>query len=211
MSPVDAYGPSAWLSWAKGKSGLTMHHGFIDKQTLKITQELVGQFRATGIIESACQIFENTARSNLGEAISRAVYWYSEAHRESVPVMKLVKYWSAVETFFSTNQTDITKSVSAGLTAVLVFGGCGFIPASEYFNTKRRVAALYSARSRAVHRASHRHVSQLDAAELSQWTAWMLINMIYFHANGYITVDQIKQQADRLDARMCEKGSAGMK
>ena len=118
--------------------------------------------------------------------------------------MKLVKYWSAVETFFSINQTEITRSVSAGLAAVLVFGGFEFVPIADYITTKRRIAELYSARSKAVHRASHRHVSALDAAELSQWVAWMLINMVSFQMQGYKSVAQIKEHSNRLDVRMME-------
>jgi hypothetical protein len=204
MSPVEAYGPSAWLSWTERKRTLTTHHKFLSKQDFEVSQELVKQLQDEDILNVACRFFQNETRTPLEEAITKAVYWYSEAHRESVPVMKLVKYWSAVEIFFSISQAEITRSVSSGLAAVLVFGGFAFVPLADYIKTKRRIADLYTARSKAVHRASHSHVSELDAAELSQWVAWMLINMVAFQMRGYTTVEQIKEHSDRLDARMMD-------
>lgn len=202
MSPEEAHGPAAWSSWTDRERTLTMHRRFVGKQNLEITQDLVNQLEDEKVVAAACQFFQSDIRSPLEEAIAKAVYWYSSAHRESVPVMKLVKYWSAVETFFSMDQAKITQAVSAGLTAVLVFGGLGFVPHDDYFATKRRVAELYSARSKALHRASHSHVSEMDAADLSQWVAWMLISMISFSMRGFTTVEQIKTLSDRIDAKV---------
>jgi hypothetical protein len=197
---VQAHARSTWLSWSEKQKAATTHLKFLGKQSFEIGAGLLKQFDESGIHAAACAFFEAAERTPLQEAIARAVYWYSEAHRETIPTMKLVKYWSAVETFFSADHKEITKSVSSGLAAVLLFGGFEFIPVGEYGATKRRVAKLYAARSRAVHRGSHTHVSDLDAAELSQWVAWMLINMISLEMLGYTSVDRIRQEAKRLDA-----------
>lgn len=83
--------------------------------------------------------------------------------------MKLIKYWSAVETFFSTDEEKITRSVSVGLTGVLVYGGYAFVPEAEYMDFKKRVVQLYALRSRALHRASYDHVTDHDVDNLSKW------------------------------------------
>lgn len=115
--------------------------------------------------------------------------------------MKLIKYWSAVETFFSTDEEKITHSVSVGLTGVLVYGGYAFVPEAEYMDFKKRVVQLYALRSRALHRASYDHVTDHDVDNLSKWVGQMLINMVSFVERGYTTVAQIKERTQILYER----------
>lgn len=214
MSPEQAYGRSVWMLWTDKKKSLVTSAKFVGSQSLQINQELVEQLRAATVFDRSFAIFESGDNSPLEAAIKRAVYWYSDAHRDSVPVMKLVKYWSCVETFFSGEKSEngqavsqsITSSVSIGLACVLVFGGFQFVPEKEYAGFKARIRKLYDLRSRAVHGAVHHHVSVRDTAELSQWVAWMLINMIAFVERGYKTPEQIKSRAEELDATVRESG-----
>lgn len=201
MSDKEAYGRSGWLSWMERERDLMMHLGGLGSQTFKIDADLVRQFNDAGVFARAFALFQTEARTPLEEAITRAVHWYSDAHREAVPVMKLVKYWSCVEAFFSADKNRILQSVTTGLAAVLVFGGFEFVPLTAYAATKKRIVKLYDLRSLAVHGASLRHVSELDAANLSQWVAWMLLNMVSFVERGYTQVEQIKEICERLDAQ----------
>lgn len=209
MSPEEAYGRSAWFSWSEGDRSLTTTHKFRRSQDFRIDADLVNQFDASGIFERVFSLMQIEARTPLEDAIVKAIYWYSDAHREDVPVMKLIKYWSCVETFFSTTKEDITRSVSVGLATVLVFGGYRFVPSDEYANTKKRIAKLYDLRSRAVHRGLYRHVSDQDSACLSQWVAWMLINMVTFVLHGYTQLEQIKAICERLEDRESTPNSVG--
>lgn len=201
MSPEQAYGKAAWFSWTEQKRDLTTHLNFVRSQNFKIDADLAQQFNDAGVFVKAFALLQKEVRSPLEEAVAKAVYWYSDAHREAVPVMKLVKYWSCVETFFSADNKDVAQAVSVGLTTVLVFGGFGFVPLANYAETKRRIAKLYNLRSRALHGAAHRHVSLKDASDLSQWVAWMLINMVVFTGNGYTKLEQVKRNCERLDAQ----------
>ncbi|HNG82878.1 MAG TPA: HEPN domain-containing protein, partial [Burkholderiaceae bacterium] len=87
-------------------------------------------------------IFETEERTPLQEAIARAFHWFADAHRDPTPVMQFVKYWTCIETFFSNDRDEITKSVSIGIAAVLVFGGYEFVPQGDYARVKRRAANL---------------------------------------------------------------------
>jgi len=193
---------SAWLSWTDREKSLITHFKGQSSQSFEIDGNLLMQLNESGVFDKAIAIFQAGKRSPLEDAITRAVYWYSDAHREPLPVMKLVKYWSCIEAFFSSNCSDITRSVSTGLAAVLVFGRFRFIPIESWKNTKDRAVKLYNLRSRAVHRASHTHVSERDAADISQWVAWMVLSMIAFTVDGYTTLDEVVTQTDRLDASM---------
>lgn len=160
------------------------------------------------MIYRALAILQASDRTELEEAISRAVYWYSDAHRDPVLVMKLVKYWSCVEAFFSFENQKITHAVSAGLASILVFGGFRFVPPSEYSTLKKQITNLYSLRSRAVHRGSHQHTTEEDVAQFSQWVSWMIISMVVLVEQGYTTLKEVKAQIDRLDGlekRKCKK------
>ena len=103
MSP-EGHGSANWLSWNDRNLELTTHHRFIGSQQFKINSDTLERFAATGLFARAFEIFESSNRTQLEDAIVRGVYWFSDAHRDPVPVMRLIKYWSCIETFFSGQQ-----------------------------------------------------------------------------------------------------------
>jgi hypothetical protein len=200
MSPNVSYGKYAWFSWPEKTGCLTTHHKFLSAREFEIDRALINEFAEAEVMSFAFAFFQSETRSDLEEAIVKAIYWYADAHQEGVPVMKLVKYWSCVEVFFSAENVAITKSVSAGLASVLVFGGFKFVPVENYISTKKKIANWYALRSKALHGGAYRHVSNKDVDDLSQWVAWMIINMIAFVKQGYTHAEQIKAECERLDA-----------
>ena len=129
----------------------------------------------------------------------RGLFWYSDAQRDTVTVIQLIKYWSCAEAIFSGNGQAITKSVSESVAGVLVFGGFNFKPVEEYDDIVRELIAIYAKRSKAVHDARHDHVTQRDIATLSQWTAYMLLDVLALVVeSGYTAADQIKVPTQRL-------------
>lgn len=208
MSPEEGHSAATWLSWSDKSIDLTTHRNYGRSQPFKISSDILAQFAASSIFASAFKVFESHSRTQLEEAIARGVYWYSDAHRDTTVIMRLIKYWSCIETFFSAESKDITRSVSVGLASVLVYGGYGFVPEKEYPALKKRAAKLYNIRSRAVHGAAYRHVSEHDVSDLSQWAAWMLLNMVSFAERGYTKPGQIKVTADRIDEQLtCRRES----
>jgi hypothetical protein len=206
MSPEEGHGTAIWLSWSDKSLDLTTHRKYVGSQPFKINSDILGQFAASGVFARAFKIFESHSRTQLEEAIAKGVHWFSDAHRDAAPVMRLIKYWSCIETFFTSESKDITRSVSVGLASVLVYGGYGFVPEKEYPALKKRVAKLYDIRSRAVHGAAYHHVLERNVNDLSQWAAWMLLNMVSFVERGYTKTGQIKAMADRLDEQfMCAR------
>lgn len=202
MSAEQAHGTAGWFSWGAQTRSLTSHFQFPHGQLLEFTPEHLQRVKESGVFDRAFLIFQSARRTPLEEAIARAVYWFADAQREQVPVMKLVKYWSCAETFFSADNKDIARALSAGIASVLVFGHFRFVPEDEYAKIKKRVTKLYDHRSRALHGASHSHVSPRDTADLSQLIAWMLLNMISFAEQGYTRMEQVKEQSERLDRLM---------
>lgn len=199
MTPEDATGRSVWFSWREAERSLTTHYAFPRTQMFPINSAISTESDLTRMIHRAINIVQTGERTELEEAIARAVYWYSDAHRDSVQVMKLVKYWSCVEAFFSLENEEITHAVSAGLTSILVFGGFQFVSPTEYSSVKKQIVRLYGLRSRAVHRGFHEHATERDVAQFSQWVAWMIITMVALTERGYTTLKEVKTQTERLD------------
>lgn len=199
MTSEEAIGRSVWFSWRERDRSLTTHYASPKGQPFPVNKALGDESDIVRMINRAVAILQANHRTELEEAIARAVYWYSDAHRDPVLVMKLVKYWSCVEAFFSFENEVITCAVSAGLASILAFGGFRFVPPSEYSTIKKQIVDLYGLRSRAVHRGSHQHTTERDVAQFSQWVAWMIISMVALVEQGYTTLKEVKVQTDRLD------------
>jgi hypothetical protein len=63
----------------------------------------------------------------------------------------------------------------------------------EHTTLVKRIVGLYKKRSSATHRAFHRHVTDADAAELSQWTSWMIYNSLLLTLQGITTLSALRQ------------------
>lgn len=211
MTGHDSHGDATWFSWEDDSARFTIHRSGIRGVPFEIDSGLRDQLYQASVIATAMRIFEAESRTPLEEAIARGFHWFADAHRDPTPVMQFVKYWSCIETFFSIDDEEITKSVSVGVAAVLAFGGFEFAPREHYSSIKKRVARLYGLRSRAVHRASRSHITEADVRELSRYAAQLLINAVSFVERGYQKLDEIKRHSMRLDEeveRGCDSDSA---
>lgn len=205
MSGHDSHGDATWFSWEAETANFTTHGSGLRGVPFEIDSGLREQLYQASTFATAMKIFEAETRTPLEEAIARGFHWFADAHRDPTPVMQFVKYWSCIETFFSNDRDEITKSVSIGIAAVLVFGGYEFVPQSDYAKVKGRAANLYALRSQAVHRASRTHVNERDVADLSRYAAQLLVNMLSFVERGYQSPGEIKQHCMRLNDQI-ERG-----
>jgi hypothetical protein len=201
MSPEGARSAARYVSWQEDKPDVTHIYGWGQHQALPIGQEMTDYLQTAPYIQHALALAQRSDLSILEKAIMRGLFWYSDAQRDTVMVMQLVKYWSCAEVIFSGNGQAITKTVSEGVATVLVCGGFNFKPVEEYGNVVRQLTAMYAKRSKAVHGAQHDHVTTTDIATLSQWTAYMLLGVLALAMErGYKAPDEIKVQTQRLAA-----------
>jgi hypothetical protein len=197
-TPEEGHGRAISLSWSHTDMQLQIGSRFVRAQPLAVNVELRADITESPLGIRAIGILESDVRSALEEAWVKALFWYSDAHRDQIPVMRLLKFWSCAETFFSGDRTDISESVSFGLAASVVYGNFRFFEPPEFKNLKKRLKSMYADRSAATHRASHTHVSDKDVADLSQWISWMLFNMVAFIAAGKTTPQEVVIQLRRL-------------
>ncbi len=201
MSPEEMYGRAEYVSWSETDKALTVTLQFTRAQHLAIDTRMRMNIEASIIGKRAFSIIESQHRTDLEEAIVRAVYWYSDAHRDETAVMRFLKYWSCIEAFFSGDRDEITKSVSIGLAATLTHSSLNFCEPKEYLSLKRRIAHLYAPRSKAAHRAAYGHVSDRDVSDLSQWVSWLIVSAIAFVERGATTCTQVRDWAYRVDSQ----------
>lgn len=205
-SPEEARTPATvYLSWVDGTDHLGFGRQWRQGQDYEIDAALADQLQAAPVFGTMLRILQQSRHNKLEGAIVRAVYWFSDAHKDPAAVMRLVKFWSCIESFFS-QEEDITKSVSVGTAAVLTFGPFGFVPRSKYLATRKRLAALYAKRSKAVHDGMHDHVEASDLADLSQWAAWLILSMAEM-SDRYTETKQILAQSIAMDETAAFSGS----
>jgi hypothetical protein len=205
-TPEEGHGRAVSLSWSHSDMELQVGSRFVRAQPLEVDADMRVDISESPLGIRALGILESDDRSDLEETWVKALFWYSDAHRDQIPVMRLLKFWSCAETFFSGNRVDITESVSFGLAASMVYGNFRFFEPQEFETLKKRLKHMYADRSAAAHRASYTHVSDKDVADLSQWISWMLFNMVVLIAAGVKTPQQaiavLRQRAGFTQRRM---------
>lgn len=205
MSPEGARAAARYVFWHEDKSDITHVRDWSRHLPLRLGKEMADYLQTTPYLQHAFALTQRDDLTLLEQAIVRGLFWYSDAQRDAVTVMQLIKYWSCAEAIFSGDEQAITKSVSEGVAGVLVFGGLNFKPVEEYGEIVHELTAIYDKRSKAVHDARHDHVTQRDIATLSQWTAYMLLGVLALVVErGYTAADQIKVQTQRLAAVMAQ-------
>lgn len=174
-------------------------NGWTEHQTLRLGKDLVDYLEGVSYIQHALGLGSRDDLSQLESALVRSLFWYSDAQRDNVHVMQLVKYWSCAESIFSSDGKSITRTVSEGVAASLCFGGFGFKRPEEFEGLVRQLVVMYEKRSKAVHEAQHSHVTWRDTATLSQWTAYIILAVLALIVEqGYKDVDEVRSQTRRL-------------
>jgi Apea-like HEPN len=207
-SPEEARVPaSIYLSWEEGSGFLGYTRQWRQGQEYEIDSKLVNKLQVDPIFLKMLEILQKPDPNKLEVAIVRAVYWFADAHKDSAEVMRFIKFWSCIESFFSEKKGDITKSVSIGTAAILAFGKLEFKSESSYLATRKRLAALYDKRSKAVHEGMHNHIEEKDLADLSQWAAWLILSMAEM-SNRYTDAQHILEKCIDLDKKASGSGTA---
>jgi hypothetical protein len=208
LTPEESYGRGKYLSWNEPDKKLVVTLKFSRAQLLRLDSKIKEHLESSVVGKRAFSILESQSRSDIEEAVVRAIQWYSDAHRDEVPVMRLLKYWSCVEAFFSDTDRKISASVSIGLAAILTHGHVQAFPRADYHSVRRRIGKLYDQRSKATHRAIYDHVTFSEVAELSQWVSWLILTAIIFIEQGARATLQLKGWSHNVHAQASRSLSA---
>lgn len=167
-------------------------------QPIEFTSDLVDYLSASCRLAVLVAIAQASVRNELEECIARAIFWFARAQRDSEPAIAMLTLWSVVEAFYSTRIDDIAESLADGLSKLLTFGPVKLIPPESLNHAKARVKRLYGKRSKAAHRAEHRHVEESDLNHLGHWAAWCVISFAIAAADGITTLESARAVIERL-------------
>lgn len=202
-------GPVTWFSYPTDTKSMQVSWTWGRLSPILVTKDILDDLcKGSDWFVPLLALLLTPPKTEIDSAIHRAAYWFYDAQADQTHEMRLVKFWSCIECFFSFEKTKITNSIIDGLSSTLVYGGYHFIEPEKDKPLKKRIERLYELRSQAVHDARHGHATQRDVADVSQWAAWLIMTMLKLTESGYKTRAQIKKETDRLSAR--DKGNMQM-
>lgn len=195
-------GAVTWFSYPNDTKSLRVSWTLGQLSPVLVTKEILNDLdHNTDWFSPLLALLLKSPATETESAIHRSIYWFYDAQADQNHEMRLVKFWSCVECFFSFESTKTTSSIIDGLSSILVYGGYHFIEPEKEIALRKRIDILYKLRSLAVHDARHGHVTQRDVADISQWAAWLIITMLKLSESGYKTRAQIKEVTDRVCSR----------
>jgi hypothetical protein len=191
----------AWsiLCWEQGGAEPRLISSSEDTQSLPLSAVSIAYLRRVCFLDRIMALLQEEQRTEVQDAIVRALYWFGDAHGDRNPVMRFIKLWTCIECFFAIEETEITEANARGIATLLTFAGYGIVEPKDYLKFKRRLKSLYKLRSKALHRAEFDLVENADLEEFSYWIAWMIVSMVALAERGYGTLAAVKDQALRLD------------
>lgn len=186
IEPLLRHSPagSLYVNWSTESSSMSHTHSFVNGKSFLISKEVHEVLDAPGPFSHALTLFQKENLSDIEDMICRSVYWYGDAHRDPVNVMQFIKYWSCIECLVGSDSDAITESLALGLVALLTFGSFPRMDKNDWESNISTTKRLYNLRSRAVHKASHNHVTEADVILMSKWSAGLILNVVYLSANG---------------------------
>ncbi len=188
------------LQWKPRCEDNSFSFAFPSFSIAEIDSELLEYFRVNLFFDSFFNILQCKEKTEVEDAIIKAVYWYCEATKDHNATMKFIKLWSCIECFFSITDSKISESNAKGLACILVYGGYGIYDVNSYNELKNKIKKLYAKRSKALHRAYWSDIENIDVIELANWSAWLIISALGLSVVGnYSMLSQIKEQSFRLD------------
>jgi hypothetical protein len=202
LSPRRQSSTTAVFRWDPAGANPTVHRLWSSDRTLPLNQELIAYLRKECFLDEFSKLPSKEDKTEIEDAIERALYWFADAHGDRNTTMRFIKLWSCVECFFTINKEEVTEANVRGIAITLTFAGYQVGSVEEYPKLKHRLKELYDLRSRAVHRAEFDGVQLQDLQDLSRWVGWVIISMMALAQRGYSLLKQIKEQTDRLDSSM---------
>jgi hypothetical protein len=199
LSPTLDRKPAPLLVWEHEKDYASLSFSGKGTQDLPLDSGRVNFLIKECFLKEMASLIGKPSRTELQDAVVRAIYWMSDAYRDRNKVMQFIKLWTCMECFFAISNEGITEANAKGIASTITYGGYRLAVPSEYGETKRRVKRLYALRSKALHRAQFGHVKTSDLDELAAWVAWIIVTMVSFSQRGYTTLRQLAEQIVRLD------------
>jgi hypothetical protein len=120
---------AAWsiLCWEQGGAEPRLINSSEGTQSLPLSAESIAYLRRDRFLDQIMALLYEEQRTEVQDAIVRALYWFGDAHGDQNPVMRFIKLWTCVECFFAIEETEITEANTRGIATLLTFAGYGVV------------------------------------------------------------------------------------
>lgn len=179
---------------------ITLHYGRGRKSIhkLPIDKESIHDLKSRFFLDDLCSLFTKEPKTEIEKAILTAMHWIGEAQDEFDSDSAFIKYWTALETFYSKGRERLSKSVAKGVPIQLAFGGYGFIELEEIKSCYREINTLYKKRSKIIHRGRFETVTFNELSSICKYAIFSFFSFLGLQSKGYHTLDQVNYEINRL-------------
>lgn len=197
---APALSPASCFGWPESTKSISFTRYFRSEQDFKISKELLDYIIAECFFIELSNLIDKQNRTELEDAVVKSLFWIGEAQKDSSPASAWVKLWSCVECFFTLDDKEITEKNARGISSILIYGDYSHDKYDDYDKVKKKIKTFYKLRSKIVHRAEYTHIDKILLEELSFMVAWVIVTMTSLIDRGYTTLQQVQEEAKRLDA-----------
>ncbi|GHS82584.1 hypothetical protein PAGU2196_34180 [Pseudomonas sp. PAGU 2196] len=192
-----------WFSYDMMSKKLRTSFNAENLQALRMSAVHADGLVACDWFQYLVSVIESKSPSEIEILIKRGLYWFFDAQTDCALEMKLVKFWSCIECFFSIKEhvpgaPSTTEKIVRGTTACLTYGSFRFSPPDKWNELEAQIKKLYDLRCVAVHDGAHGHVAAKDVAVVSKWASWVLLEIGQLARGGFDTRRKIKAEVDRM-------------
>ncbi len=140
----------------------------------------------------------SSSQTEIEKAVVSAIYWTGEAQNDYDTESAFLKYWTALESVFTTEYTEITENLARGVSSFLVFSHFRFAQLPELKGISREVKRLYKLRSKIAHRGLRNQLNQKDINIMSMYCAQTVLALLDIRNHGFKTMRDIQDNVKRL-------------
>ncbi|MBD3885731.1 hypothetical protein IFO70_28880 [Phormidium tenue FACHB-886] len=170
-------------------------------QDFPIDRDRLENFSSNGFLDDFIAIINASSQTKLEGCILTAIHWIGEAQNEYDLDISFLKYWTALECMF-TGSEQPTHALAKGVATLRLSSGYEPESVEDAKEVYRNVTKLYGKRSDIIHRGmnylAHQVIGETDVSKICKYTAWSILSLFHLRSNGYITMQEVGDEINRL-------------
>ncbi len=167
-------------------------------QDFPLSEERIQEICSNIFYNDFCAFAFSNQKTQVESTIIVATHWIGEAQHDYDPESSFLKFWTSLESIFTTSHSDITKNLAEGVSALLVFSGYRFAPLSDLQTIYKDVSSLYALRSKIVHRGNLDQLTHQNINKMAMYAAYTILALLDLRSRGYTSMAEIQSHTERL-------------
>jgi hypothetical protein len=187
-----------YQSEPKGSICISAGIGRKNLQNFELDEQFFKEYKEQIFLNNFFDFAFKENKTEIEQLITTAIYWIGEAQADFDRESSFLKYWIALESIFTSNNEEITRSICKGVSIVLAFGPYRFIDINTIKETYEQVSRLYRIRSKIVHRGSYQEIKETELIEICKLSWQIVLSFFYLRRMNYTLIKEVEEQTNRL-------------